>query len=174
MSRLKHLLVLGMVAASAAVPGVAAARDDDDVFAGDPPSAATIFNADGSSTTESAAYGTRAFVARLVREGAAGGSFVSEWSSGDQSGLSRSGFARPTTARYLRYKRVTRRVALSLITSRTFVDAEGDTVEERGWAVDIASGAVRRVSLDAARRLSLDPRAGKAGTEYVFQVHVRG
>lgn len=174
MSRLKHLLLVGAVAASAAVPGVAAARDDDDVLAGDPPSSATIFAADGSSTTESAAYGTRAFVARLVREGAAGGSYVDEWSAGEHSGLSRSGFARPTTARYLRLKRVTRREALSRITSRQFVNAEGETVVERGWAVDIATGAVRRVSLDAARRLSLDPRAGRAGTEYVFQVHVSG
>jgi hypothetical protein len=46
-------------------------------------------------------------------------------------------------------------------------------VEERGWAVDIATGALRRISLADARSLSADPTKGRAGTEYVYQVFIR-
>ena len=193
MSRSKHALALGLVGVASLVPGGASARDDDDVLSGDATSTATVYAADGSASTASAPYGTRAFVAKLVAGGAAGGSYVSDLVGDGRSAmtatpagtadhdapaghfraLSRSGFARPTTARYHRLRVTTRRDALRRISARSFVNADGEQVEERGWAVDIATGAVRRVGLDAARTLSLDPRGGKAGTEYVYQVFVR-
>ena len=193
MSRTKHALALGLVGVAALVPGVASAREDDDVLAGDADAVATVYAADGSTSTAAAPYGTSTFVSRLVAARAAGGSYVTDLVGDGQSAmtatpsdtaeydapagrfrqLSRSGFARPTTARYRRLKVTTRRDALRKITARHFVNADGEQVEERGWAVDIATGAVRRVSLDAARTLSLDPRGGKAGTEYVYQLFIR-
>jgi hypothetical protein len=194
MPNLKHALTLGLVATAAVAPGVASARDDDDIMGGDPQSVVTVFAADGTSSTGNASYGTRAFVDQLRASGAAGGSYetdligdmtspmttapadLAEYDvpAGHHRSLSRSGFASPTSPRYRRlFVEGSRRLALRKITARYFTNADGEQVEERGWAVDIASGKVRRVSLDAARRLSLDPRGGTPNTEYVYQVHVR-
>lgn len=172
MSRLIRALALALVAAAAIVPGAALGRDDDDIVPGDAPSSATIFAADGTSTTEAAHYGTRAFVDRLRRAGASG-SYVTSYDDGQNSGFSRSGFARPSTARYLRFKRVTRAEARRILTVRHSVEPDGDRVYEQSFAVDVATGTVRRASLETAKALSLDPRGGRPGTQYVYQVHVQ-
>ncbi len=197
MHRHKHALAIGLVAATALVPGAAMARDDDDLRPGETVGTATVYAADGSASTRPATFGTRAFVDQLVRSGAAGGSFASDnvvdlrgreatggatpagtaeydAPDGQHRFLSRSGFARPTTARYRRlHVEGTKQQALRVLTVRHFVNADGERVEERGYAVDVATGRMRKVSLAAAKALSLDPRAGRAGTEYVYQVHVR-
>lgn len=192
----KHALALALalVAASAALPGAAVAREDEDIAPGDVDATATVFAADGSASSSSAPFGTKAFVAQLVESGALGGSYVTDLSGdarsplrrtpagtpaydapdGEHRLLSRSGFARPTTARYRRLAvEGTKQQALRKLSVRHFTNADGERVEERGYAVDIATGRMRRVSLAAARALSLDPRGGTPGTEYVYQLHVR-
>lgn len=190
-TRSTRLIALGLTAA-ALVPAAAQAAEDDDMRPGDIAGTTTTFAADGTTTSEAATYGARAFVGRLVREGAAGGSYASDFvgdarspmraatglaeydaPDGEFRQLSRSGYASPDTARYVRYKRLRSKAeALRRISARHFRNADGERVEERGWAVDIATGAVRKVSLAKAKALSLDPRGGEAGTEYVYQVFV--
>ena len=174
MSRKLHALVLGLTVAAAAVPGVAQAREDDDIFPGDPASTAVVFADDGSVTSSSIHYGSRAFVDRLVKAGASGSLLHDEGSDGTYYGLSRSGYSSPTTKRYFMYRKgLTKAQALKLLSERTFRTAEGRLRTERGWAVDIATGVTKKVSVDTAKRLSLDPRGGAPNTEYVFQVFER-
>lgn len=195
MRNYRRTLALGLVAAATFVPTAAAAPADDDELTGvNAGSVATVFGADGSATTSAASTGARAFVAQLVRSGAAGGSYATDQvgdsfsafvptpagtadldaPDGKMRTLTRSGFAKPTTARYVQYKRyASKREAMRRLTVRYFRNADGELVEERGWAVDIATGALRRIALADARSLSLDPTKGRAGTEYVYQVFIK-
>lgn len=197
MPRCKSALALGLVAATALVPATAVARDDDDIMAGEGAGAwtATVFAADGTTSTTPASFGERAFVDRLIASGAAGGTYGADTVAADNASpfvatpagtaefdapdggyraVTRSGFAAPDGPRYRRIKREPSKAhAMRKLTRHAWVNGDGERVEEQAFAIDITSGAVRKVSLDRARALSLDPRSGRPGTQYVYQVLVR-
>lgn len=193
MLRLKHGLALGLVTAGALVPGAALAREDEEVSPQDKTSVAIVYAADGTATTSDAPFGTGTFVERLRQSGAVAGAYVSDMSGdvyspldrtpegldpldapdGEHRLISRSGFNEPATRRYARFKRYTKREARSRMSIRHSVNADGERVQEQAYAVDITSGAVRKLSIERAKALSLDPRSGQANTQYVYQAHIR-
>lgn len=197
MFRFKPALALGLVTASALVPAAAMARDDDDIMPGEGAGGwtATVFAADGSVTTTPADFGERAFVARLVKSGALGGSYrldqvgdagatrftqtpegTAEFDApeGGFRQVLRSGYTDPSGPRYRRIKREPSKAhAMRKLTRKEWRNADGELVQEQAFAIDVASGAVRKVGLEQAKVLSLDPRGGRPGTQYVYQVFVR-
>ena len=197
MFRFKPALALGLVTAAALVPATAVARDDDDIMPGEGAGGwtATVFAADGTTTTTPADFGERAFVARLVKSGALGGSYrldqvgdagasrftdtpagMAEFDAPDGGfrQMVRSGYAKPSGPRYRRIRREPSKAhAMRKLTRKEWRNADGELVQEQAFAIDVATGAVRKVGLERAKALSLDPRGGEAGTQYVYQVFVR-
>lgn len=167
MKPFKPLLAAAAVA-SLAVPAGAVARDDGDVLQNDPPSLTTVFAADGSSTQGTLQAGERAFVDQLLAAHAAAGVLREDTTGYELPTTIRTGFSHPTTrlARLQGQEPGARgRVAVRFTTQ-----PDGRRTMERGLAVEIATGRIRTVTIEQARRFSADPLAGAPGVSYTYSI----
>lgn len=168
MKHVKSILAVAAVAALGA-PAAGFASEDADTFATDPLSFATVYAADGTIDHGKASPSERAFVDQLLASKATAGVLEMDTSRYTVPQTIRAGFSAPTT-RLARFKGG--RDGFRKITAQQTPRADGSRLEERGFAIEIATGELRKVSIDAARRLSADPRKGKPGLEYVYQTTV--
>ncbi len=167
MKPLKPLLTAAALVALA-VPSGALAADDADVLPNDPSALTTVFGADGTVTDGTLHAGNRAFVDALLAQHAAGGVLREDTSSYQYPTQIRTGFSHPATrlaALKGRAKGVRGKAAV-----RITIQADGRRTMERGLAVEIATGTIRSVTIDDARRLSADPLAGAPGMSYTYSI----
>lgn len=161
-----HLIGLTASLLALALPAAVLAADDDDIFPADPAANTTVYGADGTVTQGKASPSSRAFVAQLVASGAQAGSLSLDTSGYQHASVHREGYTRPTTTLAPLNGRT--HGDRARVTVRWTTQADGTRTMERAFARVIATGAVRKVSVDAARRLSKDPRKGKPGLSYVY------
>ena len=167
MKPLKPFLAAAAVAALAA-PSGALAADDGDVFPNDPAALTTVFGADGSVTSGSLHAGNRAFVDQLLAQHAAAGVLREDTSGYQLPTQIRTGFSHPTTR--LAALKGRAKGARGKVAVRFTTQPDGRRTMERGMAVEIATGTIRPVTIDDARRLSADPRTGAQGMYYVYSI----
>ena len=148
-------------------PSLAAAVDDGDTLAGDPAGQTVVFAADGSTETGTTALGDGAFVKLLLARGASGSK--SEATAGYSSPtIIRTGYSKPATRLAPINRATSRRAALKTITRVVTREPDGQQTIETGFARNIATGRLRRVSIGEAERLSADPRGGTPGTAWFY------
>jgi hypothetical protein len=167
MKPFKPLLAAAAVAALAA-PSGALAADDGDVLPNDPAALTTVFGANGSVTTGMLHAGNRAFVDQLLAVHAAAGVLREDTSGYLNPTTIRTGFSHPTTRLAALQGRETG--ARGRVAVRFTTQADGRRTMERGLAVEIATGRIRSVTIEDARRFSADPRAGVPGLSYTYSI----
>jgi hypothetical protein len=163
----KPLLTAAALAALAA-PSGALAADDADVLPNDPAALTTVFGADGSVTDATLHAGSRAFVDALLAQHAAAGVLREDTSGYENPTTIRTGFSRPTTR--LAALQGTAPGARGKVAVRFTRQPDGRRTMERGLAVEIATGKIRAVTIEDARRFSADPRAGTPGMSYTYSI----
>jgi hypothetical protein len=167
MKPLRPLLAAATVAALA-VPAGAIARDDGDVLPIDPASPTTVFAADGTATQGSLHGGERAFVDQLLAAHAAAGVLREDTAGYANPTTIRTGYSHPTT-RLARLQGAAPG-ARGKVAVRFTTQADGRRTMERGLAVEIATGRIRTVTIEDARRFSADPLSGTAGVSYTYTI----
>lgn len=165
---MKSLKPLAAVVLALALPAGAQAADDADVFPADPAALTTVFGADGSVSTGTLHAGNRAFVDQLLASHAAAGVLREDTAAYGLPTEIRTGFSRPTTRLAALKGRV--KGARGKVAVRWSTQPDGRRTMERGLAWEIATGTIRTVTIDDARRLSADPRAGAPGIAYTYSI----
>jgi hypothetical protein len=161
----KPILLAAVLALAS--PGIAAARDDADVFPHDPAARTTTFLADGSIVLGTTGKGERAWVRELVERRAAGGVLEEDTATYRFPTTIRVGVTAPTVALAPMSRS---RTSLRYIRSSSTIAVDGTRTVERGFARSLRTGRLLAVSLADARRLSADPRAGRANVMYFYSM----
>jgi hypothetical protein len=165
---MKPLMPLLATVAALAVPAAAHAADDADVLPNDPAALTTVFGADGSVTSGTLHAGNRAFVDQLLARHAAAGVLREDTRGYTFPTTIRTGFSHPTTRLAALKGRAPG--ARGRVAVRWTTQPDGRRTMERGLAVEIATGTIRPVTIEDARRFSADPRAGAPGMSYTYSI----
>jgi hypothetical protein len=167
---MKPLLATAAVlsVAALALPAAAPAADDGDLFPNDPAVATTVFGADGAVTDSAQHVGNRAFVDQLLARHAAAGVLRENTAAFQYPTRIRTGFSHPATRLAALKGRALGARGKAAV--RITTQADGRRTMERGLAVEIATGTLRALTIDDARRFSADPLSGAAGLYYVYSI----
>lgn len=165
----QSLAAAALAAAALALPiGAAQAADDGDVLPGDPAALTTVFGADGSVTAGAQHLGNRAFVDRLLAAHAVAGILREDTRAYGLPTEIRTGFAHPSARLAALKGRAPGARGKAAV--RFTTQPDGRRTMERGLAWEIATGTIRSVTIDDARRFSADPRAGAPGIAYTYSI----